>query len=147
MKPVIKFQVMADRSSELEIPSYKTAQAAGMDVQASESLCLQPGETRAVRTGLKVELEPGWELQVRSRSGLALKHSVHVLNAPGTIDADYRGEICAILHNDGSTPYDICVGDRIAQLVIAPSYQATVQIVDELSQTERGEGGFGSTGR
>lgn len=132
---------------ELPFPRYATSGAAGLDLSAAEKVVLEPGQWRAVGTGLLIELEPGYEAQVRPRSGLALKYGVTVLNAPGTIDADYRGEIRVVLINHGREPHWIEVGDRIAQLVIAPVEQAEIEQVGELSSTERGQGGFGHTGR
>lgn len=132
---------------ELPFPSYATAGAAGLDLSSAERVVLEPGQWRAVGTGLLIELEPGHEAQVRPRSGLALKHGVTVLNAPGTIDADYRGEIRVVLINHGAAPHWIEIGDRIAQLVIAMVEQAEIEVVGELSTTARGQGGFGHTGR
>lgn len=125
-----------------------TAQAAGMDLaSASEDpIRLAPGQRVGVPTGLALELPPGYEAQVRPRSGLALRAGVTVVNAPGTIDADYRGEVVVLLVNLGAEPHLVQPGDRIAQLVIAPVVQARVEEVAELSSTERGSGGFGHTG-
>ncbi len=123
--------------------------AAGMDVVADidASLHLAPRERVAVPTGLAFEIEPGYEVQVRPRSGLAIKQGVTVVNAPGTIDADYRGEVKVLLVNLSDAPVEIQRGDRIAQIVVAPVVQAEILEVDELSDTARGAGGFGSTGR
>ncbi len=123
--------------------------AAGLDVVADldQPLELGPGDRAAVPTGLAVEIPPGFEVQVRPRSGLALKHGVTVANAPGTIDADYRGEVKVILVNLGAAPFVVQRGERIAQLVVAAVVHADVIEVEALSETERGEGGFGSTGR
>lgn len=118
-----------------------------MDLVAAEAVSIPPGKWVSVGTGLGMQLEPGFEGQVRPRSGLAAKHGVTVLNAPGTIDADYRGEVRILLINHGASPYDIEVGDRIAQLVIAAVVQAEVQLVTSLEPTDRGTGGFGHTGR
>jgi len=122
--------------------------AAGMDVCAAvdEPVTLDPGAIRLVPTGLFVAVPPGYEIQVRPRSGLALKHGLTVTNAPGTIDADYRGEVGIILGNVGREPYTITRGMRIAQLVVAAVARAEVQVVDELPGTRRGDGGFGSSG-
>ena len=121
--------------------------ASGMDLQASEPARIHPGQSQLVKTGLKIAVPKHYEAQVRSRSGLALKKSIIVLNAPGTIDADYRGEVGVILHNLGEYPFDVAVGDRIAQLVIAPvCHDVAFEIVTDLGETKRGEGGFGSTG-
>jgi dUTP pyrophosphatase len=132
---------------DLPLPSYATADAAGLDLASAEALTIEPGAWRAVGTGLAIELAPGFEAQVRPRSGLALKFGITVLNAPGTIDADYRGEIKAVLINHGKTPFVINVGDRIAQMVIAPVTRAEIEAVTSLSDTTRGQGGFGHTGR
>ncbi len=131
----------------LTLPAYATDGAAGMDVVAAEDLTLAPGARHAVATGLSVAIPPGYEIQVRPRSGLALKHGISVPNAPGTIDSDYRGELKVILINLGESAFEVRRGDRIAQLVLAPVVQASWLDVDELDETARGEGGFGSTGR
>ena len=135
----------------LPLPAYQTADAAGLDllaaVPAETPLVLAPGEYAMVPTGLTIALPPGYEAQVRPRSGLAAKHGVTVLNSPGTVDADYRGEINVLLINHGEAPFSIRRGERIAQLVIAPVVQAQLVPAGALSSTERGSGGFGSTGR
>jgi dUTP pyrophosphatase len=131
----------------LPLPAYATAHAAGMDVVAAEDLDLQPGQRHAVATGLRIAIPEGYEVQVRPRSGLALKHGITVPNTPGTIDADYRGELKVIMINHGTEPFAVRRGERIAQLVPAAVTQAEWQEVDELDETVRGEGGFGSTGR
>lgn len=135
----------------LPLPAYQTAEAAGLDLMAavpdSEPLTLAPGQYALVPTGLAIALPPGFEAQVRPRSGLAAKHGVTVLNSPGTIDADYRGEIKVILINHGAAAFVIKRGERIAQMVIAPVVQAALVPVAALSETDRGAGGFGSTGR
>lgn len=133
-------------SEGLELPAYATDGAAGMDVLAAEDVMLPPGGRHAVATGLAVAIPPGFEIQVRPRSGLALKHGVTVPNTPGTIDSDYRGELKVILINHGAEPFEIRRGDRVAQLVLAPVTRASWLKVEELDQTMRGEGGFGSTG-
>lgn len=130
----------------LPLPAYATEGAAGMDVVAAEDVTLAPGARHAVATGLAVAIPHGFEIQVRPRSGLALKHGVTVPNTPGTIDSDYRGELKVIMINHGSEPFAIRRGDRVAQLVIAPVTRASWLEVDELDSTARGEGGFGSTG-
>ena len=130
----------------LDLPAYATSGAAGMDVVAAETVTLQPGQRHAVATGLALAIPPGFEIQVRPRSGLALKHGITVPNTPGTIDSDYRGELKVILINHGPDAFAIARGDRIAQLVLAPVVQAAWDEVDELDETERGAGGFGSTG-
>ncbi len=130
----------------LPLPAYATAHAAGMDVVAAEALTLAPGQRHAVATGFAIAIPQGYEVQVRPRSGLALKHGVTCLNTPGTIDADYRGEVKVILANLGDAPFAIARGDRIAQLVPAAVQQASFAEVAELDETARGGGGFGSTG-
>jgi dUTP pyrophosphatase len=130
----------------LDLPGYATEGAAGMDVLAAEDVSLPAGGRHAVATGFALAIPPGYEIQVRPRSGLALKHGVTVANTPGTIDSDYRGELKIIMINLGPEPFGIRRGDRIAQLVLAPVVQASFLEVDELDETVRGEGGFGSTG-
>ncbi len=132
----------------IDPPSYESALAAGADLRAAveEPVTLQPGERFAVPTGFAIALQPGWEAQVRPRSGLAAKKGVTCLNTPGTIDADYRGEVHALLINHGVESFVIERGDRIAQMVIAPAPQARFELVDDLDETARGAGGFGSTG-
>ncbi|EQB17445.1 deoxyuridine 5'-triphosphate nucleotidohydrolase [Novosphingobium lindaniclasticum LE124] len=130
----------------LDLPAYATDGAAGMDVVSAEDVTLAPGARHAVATGLAMAIPPGFEIQVRPRSGLALKHGISVPNAPGTIDSDYRGELKVILINHGAQPFEILRGDRVAQLVLAPVTRAAWLPVQELESTERGEGGFGSTG-
>ena len=135
----------------LALPAYQTAEAAGLDLLAAvpveTPLILPPGKYVMVPTGLTIALPPGFEAQVRPRSGLAAKHGVTVLNSPGTVDADYRGEINVLLINHGDAPFPIRRGERIAQMVIAPVVQAQLVAAEQLSVTERGSGGFGSTGR
>ena len=130
----------------LPLPSYATDGAAGMDVVSAEDLTLATGARHAVATGFAIAIPPGYEVQVRPRSGLALKHGVTCLNTPGTIDSDYRGEVKVILANLGSEPFLIKRGDRIAQLVAAPVQRAVFAEVESLDETRRGSGGFGSTG-
>ncbi len=132
--------------AELPLPVYATDGAAGMDVVSAEELILAPGARHAVATGFAIALPPGFEVQVRPRSGLALKHGITCLNSPGTVDSDYRGEVKVILANLGSEPFEIKRGDRIAQLVPAPVQRARLNEVTSLDETERGSGGFGSTG-
>ena len=132
--------------ADLELPAYATDGAAGMDVLAAEDVTLAPGGRHAVATGLAVAIPHGFEIQVRPRSGLALKHGISVPNTPGTIDSDYRGELKVIVINHGSDTFTFHRGDRIAQLVLAPVIRASWLPVDELDETVRGEGGFGSTG-
>lgn len=130
----------------LDLPVYATDGAAGMDVLASEDVTLAPGARHAVATGLAVAIPEGYEIQVRPRSGLALKHGISVPNTPGTIDSDYRGEVKVIMINHGDAPFAIARGDRIAQLVLAPVVRAGWEEVADLDDTARGAGGFGSTG-
>jgi dUTP pyrophosphatase len=134
--------------SGLPLPAYATADSAGVDLAAAleAPLTLAPGERKDVPTGIALALPAGWEGQVRPRSGLALRHGITILNSPGTIDADYRGEIRIILANLGAAPVTIARGERIAQLVIAPVSRAVWEVVAELPATLRGSGGFGSTG-
>lgn len=131
-----------------QLPAYATELSAGMDLRANidESITLNPMERRIIPTGLYFALPPGYEAQVRPRSGLALKHGITVLNSPGTIDADYRGEIGVLLINLSTEPFVITEGERIAQMVIARHEQGQFEVVEELDQTERGEGGYGHTG-
>ena len=150
MKVTVELQQLA-HAEGLPLPAYQTAEAAGLDLMAavpdSEPMTLAPGQYALVPTGLAIALPPGFEAQVRPRSGLAAKHGVTVLNSPGTIDADYRGELKVILINHGAAPFVIKRGERIAQMVIAPVVQAALVPVATLSETDRGAGGFGSTGR
>lgn len=131
----------------LPLPAYATTGAAGMDVVAAEAVTLAPGARAAVATGFAIAIPAGFEVQVRPRSGLALKHGVTCLNTPGTIDADYRGEIKVILANLGTEPFEVRRGERIAQLVPAVVTAAALIEVETLDETDRGSGGFGSTGR
>ncbi len=131
----------------LPLPKYASEDAAGLDIAAAEQLVLGPGERHAVATGFAIEIPPGYEVQVRPRSGLALKAGITCLNTPGTIDADYRGEVKVILVNLGAEPFEIRRGERIAQLVPAPVLRAHITESAGLAETARGSGGFGSTGR
>lgn len=146
----VEIQVLANAHG-LALPAYQSAHAAGLDLLAAirddAPLTLMPGHRLLVPTGLILAVPPGYEAQVRPRSGLALKHGVTVLNAPGTIDADYRGEVGVLLVNHGDAPFTINRGERIAQLVIAPVTRANLAAVASLSTTGRGSGGFGSTER
>lgn len=137
-----------EHARDLDLPAYGTALSAGCDLRAalSEPITLEPGRRVVVPTGLCVALPPGTELQVRPRSGLAVRHGITVLNAPGTIDADYRGELQVPLINLGEQPFVIQHGDRVAQIVLAPVVQIAWHPVDALDETDRGAGGFGSTG-
>ncbi|WP_147125902.1 dUTP diphosphatase [Shimia ponticola] len=147
----ILFDVGADTT--VPLPSYETAGAAGADIRANLStddratgICLNPGARALIPTGLRMEIPEGFELQVRPRSGLALKQGLTCLNTPGTIDCDYRGPVGVILINLGQEPVTIQHGDRIAQIVVAPVTQARFAVADELTETQRGSSGFGSTG-
>lgn len=137
-----------DHAQDLPLPSYATAQSAGMDLCAAVDtpMTIEPGNRALVPTGLAIALPPGYEAQVRPRSGLALKHGVTVLNTPGTIDADYRGEIKVILANLGSEPFIVERGMRIAQMVVAAHMAVDWSVSESLDDTDRGSGGFGSTG-
>lgn len=149
---LVLWEPWADRS--LPLPTYETAGAAGADIRANltaedrvDGITLAPMERRLVPTGLRIQIPPGYEVQIRPRSGLALKSGITVPNTPGTIDSDYRGPLGVALINLSSAPYTVRHGDRIAQMVVAPVVQARFEIVDVLEETARGEGGFGSTGR
>jgi dUTP pyrophosphatase len=131
----------------IPLPSYASTGAAGLDIVAAESLTLAPGARHAVASGFAVAIPEGYEVQVRPRSGLALKHGVTCLNTPGTIDSDYRGEVKVILANLSAEPFEIVRGERIAQLVPAPVLRGRFEEVESLEDTARGGGGFGSTGR
>ena len=135
-------------SSKNELPSYETIMSAGMDLRANieDNITLKPLERRLIPTGLKIALEAGLEAQIRPRSGLAYKKGISIVNAPGTIDADYRGEIKVALVNLSKKPFTINRGDRIARLVLAPVCQAHLEVVAELDKTQRDDGGFGHTG-
>lgn len=137
-----------ENGKDLELPGYETDEAAGMDVRAalSEPIVLKPGERALIPSGLQMALPHGFEAQIRPRSGLAYKYGITMLNSPGTIDSDYRGEVKVLAINHGTEPFTIRHGDRIAQMVISPVLQAGVRETETLPGTERGEGGFGSTG-
>ena len=147
MTPVLKVRRRAG-TEDLPLPQYMSAHAAGLDLYAAndETITIAPGEVKTIPTGLHVEIPVGYEGQVRARSGLALKHGVMLPNAPGTIDADYRGELQVILGNCGREPYTIARGLRFAQLVISPVAHVAVVTADELAGTQRGAGGFGGFG-
>ncbi len=134
---------------DLPPPEYMTKEAAGMDLRAAvaEPVLLSPGEFALIPTGIRLAIPSGYEGQVRPRSGLAAKYGIGLVNSPGTIDADYRGEVCVVLINHGQRPFIIRRGERIAQLVIAPVMQANIELVEELDDTARGSGGFGHTGQ
>jgi dUTP pyrophosphatase len=145
--PIVSVQRLS-HGADLPLPAYATAQSAGLDLMAaiSAEVTLAPGARQLIPTGLAIALPVGFEAQVRPRSGLALKHGITVLNSPGTIDADYRGEVQVLLINHGSKPFAIRRGDRIAQMVVAPVTQIAWKQVEQLDETERGSGGYGSTG-
>jgi dUTP pyrophosphatase len=143
----VKIRRVGERGPPLDLPRYHTPGAAGLDLLADEAVTLAPGERRLVPTGVAVAIPPGHEGQVRPRSGLALRHGVGMANGPGTVDPDYRGEVGVLLVNWGREAVAIARGDRIAQLVIAPVERADLVLVDELGRTDRGSGGFGSTGK
>lgn len=154
MNPVIRLKRLDGSDPEIALPDYETVGAAGADLRANlaeldraNGLTLAPGERALVPTGLAMEIPRGFEVQIRPRSGLALKHGISIPNSPGTIDEDYRGPVGVILINLGQEPFTIGHGDRIAQMVVAPVVQATFETATELSETKRGAGGFGSTGR
>ncbi len=138
----------SEKTSDIPLPSYETEYAAGMDICAvvEKEELLSPGKRTLIPTGLSVAIPHGFEIQVRPRSGLAVKHGITILNSPGTIDSDYRGEIKIALINQGEEDFLISRGDRIAQLVVAPVVRASLSLVDSLDETERGSGGFGHTG-
>lgn len=142
-------KVKVINESNNDLPQYETVNSAGMDVRAhleSGSLTIEPGERALIKTGLKLEIPSGYECQVRPRSGLAYKHGITVLNSPGTIDADYRGDVGVILINQGTSSFVVEPGERIAQFVFAKYERVEWETAEELESTERGEGGFGSTG-
>lgn len=146
---MIEVKIKQLRSKDLPLPSYQTKDAAGMDLLADieSPLLIEVGQRVLVPTGLAISLPQGYEAQIRPRSGLAIKHGISLVNAPGTIDADYRGEISIIIINHGQESFLIQRGDRIAQMVIAPVIQAQLCLVETLDETQRSAGGFGSTGK
>ena len=142
-------EIKVVNKSENKLPEYKTTGAAGCDIAAwlpNGPVTIEPGRSLLISTGLYIQLPVGFEAQIRSRSGLALNNGIVVLNSPGTIDADYRGEIGVILHNSGEYDFEVCSGDRIAQMVIAKHEKGEFEVVTELDETERNEGGWGHTG-
>ena len=146
---IVQFAWLNPMSSEdIPLPQYHSEYASGMDVAAllKTPVTLEPGDSHLFPTGFAVAIPIGFELQVRPRSGLAIKHSITIINSPGTIDADYRGEVRIGLINLGNDPFVVNRGDRIAQLVLAPVYKANIQVVTTLDETDRGSGGFGHTG-
>ncbi len=148
MKRVILNVKRLDHNRDLPLPSYHSEGSSGLDLQAAvdKAVTLQPGEIRLIPTGLSISIPKGYEAQIRPRSGLALRHGLGLVNSPGTIDADYRGEIGVIAINWGKEPLTIKRGDRIAQIVVSKAYRAKVEEVDELDPTKRGKGGFGHSG-
>lgn len=145
----VKIKVLKRENFKGELPKYETQWASGFDVRAQleQSIVLKPGERALIPTGLSFEIPLGFEIQARPRSGLAIKKGISLVNTPGTIDADYRGEVKIIIINHGQEPFEIVDQERIAQLVICPVWQADFELVQQLSDTNRGEGGFGSTGK
>lgn len=145
----IKIKRISNEFSDVPLPAYATEGSAGMDIRAAvkDELIIEPGKVSLVPTNLSVEIPKGYEIQVRPRSGLAANHSVGILNSPGTIDSDYRGEIKIILMNFGDKPFTIHKGDRIAQLVVSKVYSAKIVESENLNSSRRGEGGFGHTGK
>ncbi|WP_299888728.1 dUTP diphosphatase [uncultured Ruegeria sp.] len=150
---MVAIRVIREEGADVRValPAYETPGAAGADVRANlpngVSLVLEPGQRALVPTGLRIEIPLGYEVQIRPRSGLALKHGITLPNTPGTIDSDYRGPLGVILMNAGEDRFEVTHGERIAQLVVAPVVQAAFELADTLGETERGAGGFGSTGR
>ncbi len=146
--PTVHIQTLP-HGEGIELPFYATTHAAGADLRAAvdADITIEPGRHALIKTGFAMALPDNYEAQIRPRSGLALKHGITVLNSPGTIDADYRGEVGVILINHGSEPFTVQRGDRIAQMIIAPFAQADFQAVESLTKTERGAGGFGSSGK
>jgi len=144
----IEVQLKILRQGKAQLPQYRTSGASGADLYAciDEAVTIMPGDTIAVPTGIALAIPPGFEGQVRARSGLALQHNIGLINAPGTIDSDFRGEVKVLLTNFGKQPYVVQPGERIAQLVIVPVAHADFKIVECLPETKRGEGGFGHTG-
>ncbi|MDT3696299.1 MAG: dUTP diphosphatase [Ignavibacterium sp.] len=145
----IRIKRLSDEFSDVELPHYATAGSAGMDIRAAikEDVILEPGKVELIPTNLSVEIPVGYEIQVRPRSGLAAKHSIGILNSPGTIDSDYRGEVKIIIMNFGKENFKISRGDRIAQLIVSKVYTAKIEEVKVLNSSHRGEGGFGHTGK
>jgi dUTP pyrophosphatase len=148
--PTVEFlRLRPGKDDDIPLPRYMSAQAAGMDICAAVEapVVSAPGSITVIPTGFAMALPPGFEAQIRPRSGLAVTHGLGIINSPGTIDSDYRGEVKIALINFGSVPYTIFRGDRIAQMIIAPCCQATVRVVTQLRETDRSDGGFGHTGR
>lgn len=154
MSPIVRMKWLDEADQSIALPRYETANAAGADLRANlntetraEGLAILPGRRVLVPTGLAMEIPTGFEVQIRPRSGLALKHGISIPNSPGTIDADYRGPVGVIMINFGTDVFVVRHGDRIAQMIVAPVAHANFELVVDLSETSRGEGGFGSTGR
>ncbi|MFH0726388.1 MAG: dUTP diphosphatase [Pseudomonadota bacterium] len=148
--PTVEFlRLRPDSDDDIPLPRYMSPQAAGMDICAAVDapVVCEPGRITLIPTGFAMALPPGFEAQIRPRSGLAVTHGMGIINSPGTIDSDYRGEVKIGLINLGTVPYTICRGDRIAQMIIAPCCQATVRVVTKLNETARSDGGFGHSGR
>ncbi len=148
MKITLKIKKI-DSSIDNPLPSYSTSNSAGMDLTSAslKEIIIQPMSTELIPTNLIIEIPEGYEGQIRPRSGLALKHNIGIINSPGTIDSDYRGEVKILLTNFGKEPFSVKFGDRIAQMIISKIEQVKIEIVDELSNTTRGSGGFGHTGK
>lgn len=146
---IIKMKRLSHEFADIQLPSYATEGSAGMDIRATvkDEIIIQPGKVALVPTNISVEIPKGYEIQVRPRSGLAANHSIGILNSPGTIDSDYRGEVKIILMNFGNEPFTIHRGDRIAQLVVSKVYSAKIVETENLNSSHRGEGGFGHTGK
>jgi len=147
-KIIVKFKRLDKQFNDIPVPSYSTEHSAGMDIRAAleDEMIVKPGGIVLVPTNLSIEIPEGYEIQVRPRSGLAIKHGIGILNSPGTIDSDYRGEVKIILFNFGKSDFIIKRGDRIAQLILSKVYRAELIETDELEDTKRGSGGFGHTG-
>jgi dUTP pyrophosphatase len=145
----IKIKRLSEKFSDIPLPHYATTGSSGMDIRAalSEDVFLEPGKVELIPTNISVEIPNGYEIQVRPRSGLAANHSIGILNSPGTIDSDYRGEVKIIIMNFGRQDFKITRGDRIAQLIVAKVYTAKIEEVKNLNHSHRGEGGFGHTGK
>jgi dUTP pyrophosphatase len=148
-KIVIKIKRLSEEFSDIPLPHYATAGSAGMDIRAAlkEDIILKPGKVEIIPTNLSVEIPVGYEIQVRPRSGLAANHAIGILNSPGTIDSDYRGEVKIIIMNFGKEDFKISCCDRIAQLIVSKVYSAKIEEVKDLNSSHRGEGGFGHTGK
>jgi len=147
MKKIEVYFTNAEEHENYSVPEYKTEWASGADLKANHNEVLKPGEIKLIHTGIAVAVPEGYEMQIRPRSGLALKNGISLVNSPGTVDADYRGEVGVIMINLGKEDFIIKSGDRIAQAVICPVVQAEYMLVRDLEETERGAGGYGSTGQ